>query len=322
MPVSRRSAGLRPFHLSLKSAAVIALATARPRIARAADRPAQRHSRTSPRAIAHPIEQQLQMELRMAFLARPSSSGPSASHSSSGITEARLRPGQHDHAFGHVRDAPQQRGDRRRGGGDPGRDREAVRRRALPPLGHRPQQAVAPLGKVDPPIGGEDRRPAIEDRAQPVERQLPVARQLGCIGGRFGQPRRRDFLDQQRIERPRQVGGKAHRLGRAGPVARDQPGERQQTRQRIDRRRDWIGCVGRVERAADPVLELGVADRHQARQHQPRAAGADEGFGDRPHGAIVGQQDAPARQIERAIAKLPPSVQRPGNRRRSGGRGW
>ena len=42
MPVSRRSAGLRLFHLSLKSAAVMALATARPRIARAADRPRRR----------------------------------------------------------------------------------------------------------------------------------------------------------------------------------------------------------------------------------------------------------------------------------------
>ena len=83
MPVSRRSAGLRPFHLSLKSAAVIALATARPRTAGAAEPPDERHSCTSSRltpgdraAFSNDIGMAPSPRIRSPA---PSSSGPSAS---------------------------------------------------------------------------------------------------------------------------------------------------------------------------------------------------------------------------------------------------
>ena len=107
MPVSRRSAGSSAFHLSLKSAAVMALATARPRIARAADAARRAPQPHLAARDPHAIEQQLQMELGMAFFAAALIVGSERfpflvwHHRS----EAQRR--QHDHAFGHVRHPPQ-----------------------------------------------------------------------------------------------------------------------------------------------------------------------------------------------------------------------
>ena len=61
--------------------------------------------------------------------------------------------------------------------------------------------------------------------------------------------------------------------------------------------------VDPVERAADPLVELGIADRDQARQQQAAAACPNERFGHRPHRAIVRQQDAPLRQAQRILAE-------------------
>ena len=58
-----------------------------------------------------------------------------------------------------------------------------------------------------------------------------------------------------------------------------------------------------VERAADPLVQLGIADRDQPRQQQPAAARPHERIGDRPHRAIVGQQDAPAGEAKRILAE-------------------
>ena len=103
-----------------------------------------------------------------------------------------------------------------------------------------------------------------------------------------------DFLDRQRVERAREVGGEAHRFGGAVVGAAQDPREAQLAVERVDRGRQGLGEVERVERAADAVVELGVADRDQPRQDQPAAAGADEGLGQRADGAVVGQQDAPS----------------------------
>ena len=84
----------------------------------------------------------------------------------------------------------------------------------------------------------------------------------------------RHFLDRQRVERSREVGGKAHRFRRPLPAP---PHDRRQCQlpgERVDRARDGIGTIGRIERAADAVVEIGIADRNQPRQHEPIAADA------------------------------------------------
>ncbi len=159
-------------------------------------------------------------------------------------------------------DPLEQRSHSRRGGGDAGRHGEAARRQALPALLHRLQQPVAPFREVDPLLVGKDGRPSVEDRAEPVERNLPMSRDVAGVVGGAAQLVGVDSLDQQRIERARKVSGEPKRFRRPSSSIRfDQLGERKQAGERIDRRRDRFARIRRVERAADPLLEFRVADR-------------------------------------------------------------
>ena len=140
-PSRRRSAGSRPLHLSLKSAAVIALATALPRTAGDADLPDTGQGSISSRPTPSRSSNSLRWILRVGLLAAPVVVGPEripfgVRH---GVRQAERR--QHDLAFGHPRDPVKQGRDGRRGSGNAGGDREPRRRLARPSA--RPAAAAA-----------------------------------------------------------------------------------------------------------------------------------------------------------------------------------
>ena len=117
-----------------ESGAAMALATARAARRRAAAPPDQRQRCTSPRAT--PIRSSSSFRWNCGWLAspRPFSSGPERIPLLVGKMFGEPKPGQHDHALGHPRNAGDERGDRRRGRGDAGRDGEAGRRLVPPAL--------------------------------------------------------------------------------------------------------------------------------------------------------------------------------------------
>ena len=217
-----------------------------------------------------PVEQQFQMILRVAFFAFPGFAAPVivgaervpflVAHD---VRKRQSR--QHHCAARHARNAAQQSRNRGRRGGDPGDDGETRRRRCRPALRRRAEQPVAPFGQIDCAAPREFVGPSLDDRLQPVERKLPVTRQIVRLEGHLPQFQRRHFLDRQRVERPREIGGEAHCFGRALPAAPDNPRKRQLPRQRVDRARDRGVTVRRIERAADPVVKIGITDRDQSR---------------------------------------------------------
>ena len=84
--------------------------------------------------------------------------------------------GQHHHAAIHIGNRTQQAGNRRRRGRDPRRDDEAPRRCGAPCRGHPVEQAIAPLGPVDPACPGQNARPMIDEQAESRQRVLPMFR--------------------------------------------------------------------------------------------------------------------------------------------------
>jgi len=100
-----------------------------------------------------------------------------------------------------------------------------------------------------------------------------VARELGRLSDRVLEYRRSDFLDQQRIERPCEIGCKSQSLGRT--LAADYRRKLQQAFGRINCR--WNGLlVDRLEGAADALSNVRIADRDQARKQQAVAARAHD----------------------------------------------
>ena len=261
----------------------------------------------------HPVEQQLQMILRVGFLgaARLIRAKRVPFLVGHGADQAQRR--KHHHSAGHPRDPGEQCGDGGGGRGDPCGDRETRWRPGLPALGGGMEQAVAALGKVDASDVGERDRPLIDDRAQPIERDLPMGGQFRRIDDRVGEPRRINLLDHQSIERSAEIGGEPHRFGSPYSAgAADQSGEAEQARQRVDCGRDRHSRIGRVERTANAIIEIGIADRDQSRQEQTRSAGADKRLGHGPNRAIIGQQHAPASQRQ-WVAAVPGDY--PGDKR-------
>ena len=102
--------------------------------------------------------------------------------------------------------------------------------------------------------------------------------------------RRVDLLDQQLIERAGQVRGQAQRFGGvAAAVALDQPTHQHQAPRRLDRGGNR-GLAERLEHAADPFAEFGIADRNQAGQQQAAGRAAHERVLDRPRRPVVGDE--------------------------------
>jgi len=120
--------------------------------------------------------------------------------------------------------------------------------------------------------------------------------------GRSGEPRRRNLLDLERVERPGEIGREPKRFRRALAAAPDETGQSEQALGGVYRGRQKL-VIGSLEAPAHPFVELGVADRYQPRQQQSRPAFADERLGHGAHRAVVGKQDPPLGQRQGILAE-------------------
>ena len=125
---------------------------------------------------------------------------------------------------------------------------------------------------------------------------LPVERQVRKVSNDVAQLARVDLLDNELVEGAGEILGQAQRLGGidARQMPLDEPGQGQQPLDRVDRGRDRL--AQRLERAADPGVELLIADRHQPVQQKAPFGAADERIGDGTRRAVVRNQDKPACQ--------------------------
>ena len=130
-----------------------------------------------------------------------------------------------------------------------------------------------------------------QDRLELLKRLFPMlSARLGAVD-RLAQIACVNLLDPERVEGPRQVRRQTQRLGRVPRRSREKAGERKRSLGRVDRL--WRLVVARrLERAADPLAEIGIADRNQPGQEEPAAAQPHERLGHGADGAIVGKQDA------------------------------
>ncbi len=207
----------------------------------------------------------------------------------------------HDHPARTVRHAAQQPRHRGRAVGNPRRADEPRRRRSVPAFRQPPKQPRAPVREIDPTDPREFPRPAIEHDLEQRQRAFPMRRHR-LVELDLPQPDRRDILDQQLVERPREIAREPHRFRRIDRLAAaraflgDHPREDHPPLERLDRGRDRLDRIRRIERRADALVERGIADRDHPRQQQPARARADERVGQRALGAVVGEQHQPARK--------------------------
>jgi hypothetical protein len=248
---------------------------------------------------AHPLQQELQMVLRMRLHRGTAAAGDwiglmRPQRLPFALRHLRVEARQHHHSPRQPRHrAEQSRHGRRRRGDARGGD-ETWGRLHGPAFCHRREQPVAALGQVDAAAVLEQGRPVVEDHRQPVQRLLPVQRKVRQVRGELAQPARLHLLDQQLIEGAGEIGREAERLGRVDParhVLLDQPGEQHQPLDRLDRRRNPLPLPQRLQGAADPLVQLRVADRHEPRQQESALGAPHEGIRDRPRRAVVRHQD-------------------------------
>ncbi len=148
---------------------------------------------------------------------------------------------QHD-AVGQPRDSPQQARHRGCGIGDPGRHEEALRRMLPPGRSRAVEQAVAPIGLIDPAHRRQLARPALQHRGEDTQRALPMLGEIG-LDIELGERADRHVLDHHLIERAAQRLRQPHRLRGIDRLAdttallRHQPRQHHPPHHRIDRRR-------------------------------------------------------------------------------------
>ncbi len=132
-----------------------------------------------------------------------------------------------------------------------------------------------------------------------------MERQVGKIGGEGAQARRIDSFDEQLVERPGEILGEAERFGRVDPadMLLDEARQQEQSLERLDRGRQVLPLPQRLQRPADPLVQLGIADRHQPGQEQSSSRAPDEGVGDGPGGAVVGDENDALREPHVAAAE-------------------
>ena len=281
-------------------------------------------------ADAHPVEQQLQVELRMGLdraagggrSSRSGSCGPSASHSSAGHGEIERRAGPPCPRSSRAT-TPSRRATAGAAVVMPAAQTKPGRRRSPPAPRDRVEQPVAPVGEVDPAALGEHRRPVGEDQPQLVERLLPVDRQIGQIGGEAAQARGIDLLDQQLIERAGEILGEPQRLGGVGAD-------------------DGAGPAGRAASAAAPARSpAGSAPRPSGSSMPPirssssgSPTGTSRGSSRPPPerrtnaswiaraARLLGTSTMPLRQPGLLRARTARSARRRARRRRRGAAGW
>ena len=191
-----------------------------------------------------------------------------------------------------------------------------------PALGQRMEQPAAPIGQVDQAAFGQQCRPAVEHCPEPLDRLQPMA-------GQFGRIRRplRPAATPGFPRSPAHPSSAPARRPAASPRPRSRPPARSSRASSNCRSSGSIaGGISsaefeRIERAADPLANIRVADRDQPRQDQPAIARPDERLGYRSHRAIVGKQDAAARQRQRIAAERADQAVRRAHRRSCGARG-
>ena len=299
---------------------------------RVAGPPPQRQRPTSPRADAHPVEQQLELELRMGL----------------------------DRGAGEVRSPDRDRAARappipRPAWRDRGRAARPCPAPAAPPRAS--SRATAGAAVVMPaaqtkPAGGAARQRArdraraagcaarrdrsgrararirgqsVEDQLQLIERFLPVVGKIGQRLAEAGEPRRRDLLDQQLIERPGEILGQPQRLGGVA-------------------RRDAAGRAGRAASAARAGSIAGgigssssssgssIAPIRSSSSGSPTGTsrGSSRPPADRRTNAswtaraarLLGSRTTPARQPRRLPSEAARSARPPAHRQRRGAAGW
>ena len=131
-----------------------------------------------------------------------------------------------------------------------------------------------------------------------------MCRKLRRVRYGVGKSRRVDLLDNQSVDRTGELGCQAQHFGGRFPGLSHQRCQKRQTLERVDCGRDRIAVVGRIERTADALVELRIADRDQSRKQQAGAARADKGVGQGADGAIIRQEDAPRGQPKRIASEL------------------
>ncbi len=232
------------------------------------------------------LEQLLQAVLRMARLEQPPA----------GLVEVVVEAGQHDRAARQPGDDLEQRAGRRDAAGRAGGDDPLRGRRLAPALGQRGQQAMAPLGRVERAVRGQDLRPRLGDDPQHLPALLPVLGER--VGDQAVERRERHALGLQLVEQRRELAGEAQRVLDRPAERRQQARQQQLPAQRRDRRRQRQ-LEGAVEQQ---FVGVDLADRLDPRQqHGPAARAAQERLAEAPARAPRRQQD-PHLGERRAIA--------------------
>ena len=221
---------------------------------------------------AHPVEQQLQVVLRVGQrVGAPDrrSAGLSGLAGETQIVphlviEREVEIGQDHRAVFELADRTQQLRQRGRGAGDP-RSNNGLGWRVFPPApGGMLEQAIAPGGRIDLAALVEQGEPVRLDRRKQTGRILPVVGELGKKGEHalLEQLSGRDSLDQQAIHRacdfarlpqPR-CGEQPVVLGVIRVMILEQPRQFEPAARRIDRGRDrgrLLGFRGAPLRYAD-----------------------------------------------------------------------
>ena len=166
------------------------------------------------------------------------------------------------------------------------------------------KKPVPAISQVDAAALREQRRPAVEHRAEALQCLLPVGREFRRVRDRIREAAWIHFLDHERIDRSRELCRKPQCLGRAFTRASNQRCQQSQAFERFERRRHRLIATHRVKRSANPLVELRIANRDQAWKQKSRSACANEGLGDRPDCSIVRKQYPPRSQSQRVAPEL------------------
>ncbi len=195
----------------------------------------------------------------------------------------------------------QQPRDRRRGGGEPGGD-DRPRRRRPPASARRARRA--------------GRRAATAGSTSPCAASSGGHRSMTMPGRRASSPsgaRGRAARSASSAVASTSSNASASNAAASWSASRSASIADRSRHRRTSWARSSRRLVGSIAGAvvAEPVEAaeriVDIADRRHARQQQPVARSADEGIGQRPHRAAVGQQHGRPRQRQRVAARPAPS---------------
>ncbi len=231
---------------------------------------------------AHPVEQQLEVILRMGFQSRRCGAIVGGIMRSEripfGLRHSAIEIGENDHALRHEGERSQQPAYRWRGVGYARCDDERRIAALRPARADAVEQPVAMVGEVERAARGKFARPLFGKDAEQVERLAPVTRQfVAHFIGQRGQSRRFDALELHLVERPGERLSQCQGLGSVewGRLlfvqSRDHPGEDEGPPQRIDHRGQRVAGVDRIEADAGCFGQIAIADRDDAREQQAAA---------------------------------------------------